>query len=266
MGLVLHVRAFDDNYIWLVRARADAAAVAIVDPGDAEPVREFVAAQALRPVAILCTHRHWDHVDGIPDLRAQFDIPVYGPAREAVAGVTHPVREGDTIALPGFDYRFAVLDVPGHTAGHVAFVGDGDVFCGDTLFSGGCGRLFEGTPAQLYGSLRKLAALPPTTAVYCGHEYTQANLRFARAVEPENAAAVDEYAAVVESALARGRPSLPSTIDIERRINPFLRVHLPALQARLTARPPSPSGLDRKSDPEVELFARLRRWKDDFKG
>lgn len=260
MGAVLHVRAFEDNYIWLIRPHDAAREVVIVDPGDAAPVNEYIDKHGLAPVAILCTHHHWDHSDGIPELCTRYDIPAYGPAREPVAGLTHLVTEGDEVALPHFSYRFRVLDIPGHTAGHIAFVGDGQLFCGDTLFSAGCGRLFEGTAAQLHESLKKLAELPDATEVYCGHEYTLANLRFAQAAEPENRQAHDAHAARAQARLAQNLPSLPSTIAIERQVNPFLRLHEPKLRARLL------SGLDRKSDPEVALFAKLRRWKDDFKG
>lgn len=260
MGPVLHVRAFEDNYIWLIRADDGVREVAIVDPGDAAPVIEFVDRHGLRPVAILCTHHHWDHSDGIPDLRARYDIPAYGPAREIVEGLTHPLTENDEVALAQFPYRFRVLDIPGHTAGHIAFVGGGRLFCGDTLFSAGCGRLFEGTAAQMHESLHKLAELPGATEVYCGHEYTLANLHFARAAEPENDAAQDAHAERTRARLAQDLPSLPSTLAIEHQVNPFLRLREPALRARLL------SGLDRKSDLDAVLFGKLRRWKDDFKG
>lgn len=257
MPRVLHVRAFADNYIWLVGA-PDTAAVAIVDPGDAQPVMQYLAQQHLQPVAIFCTHHHGDHAGGIPALRAAFDIPVYGPALENVRGVTHPVTEDSpVIEIPLLRQRYRILDIPGHTRGHIAFHGEGMVFCGDTLFSGGCGRLFEGTAAQLYTSLQKLAALPAETLVYCGHEYTVANLKFAQTVEPENAAIGAYLAEAIQQRNAE-QATLPSTIARERLVNPFLRTHVPGVRKQLA------SELDRKSDNEVEVFARLRRWKDDF--
>ncbi len=254
---VLHVPAFKDNYIWLIRGRRGDR-VAVVDPGDAQPVLRALEDQHLQPVAILCTHHHGDHSGGIGELRARFDIPVYGPAGEAIAGVTHPVADGDRVVLDALEQTYEVLEVPGHTRGHIAYVGEGAVFCGDTLFSGGCGRLFEGTAAQMWASLSRLAALPEDTAVYCAHEYTLANLRFARAVEPENRD-LEVYWRQASAARAENRPTLPSTIGLERRINPFLRVREVTVRAAVAA-----DGL--KSDTDEAVFARLRRWKDGFQG
>ena len=256
MAVVLHVPAFNDNYIWLVRGRTDR--VAIVDPGDADPVLEFLARERLTPDAILCTHHHGDHVGGVEDLRARYDVPVYGPRHERIAALTHRLGEGDRVALPNLGIALTVLDIPGHTAGHIAYVGDGLLFCGDTLFSAGCGRLFEGTAEQMHASLGKLAALPDDTAVYCGHEYTQANLEFARAVEPENSAA-RAYRSEVALRRGQGGISLPSTIGRERQINPFLRCHLPDVRAAAEKH----AGKTLPTD--VEVFAALRRWKDSFR-
>lgn len=251
---VLHVPAFDDNYIWLV---CDAAGrTAIVDPGDGEPVLAALAAHELQPAAILCTHHHHDHVGGIGAIRARFDVPVYGPAGR-IAEVTHAVAEGDAVDLGG-GLRFDVIATPGHTRDHIAYIGDAMLFCGDTLFSAGCGRLFEGTPAQMHTSLSRLAELPPPTAVYCGHEYTVANLRFAAAVEPENSAIAD-YRAWAHAQRAHGRPTLPSTIERELAVNPFLRVHVEAVRQ-------AASKHDHKSDTAADVFGTLRRWKDCFKG
>lgn len=255
---VLHVPAFKDNYIWLIRGRGGDR-VAVVDPGDAQPVIRELENRHLRPVAILCTHHHADHSGGIVELRTRFDIPVYGPAREDIDGVTHPVAGGDRIVLDALEHTYEVLEAPGHTRGHIAYVGQGAVFCGDTLFSGGCGRLFEGTAAQMWASLNRLAALPEDTAVYCAHEYTLANLRFARAVEPGNAD-LEAYWRQASAARAEDRPTLPSTIGLERRINPFLRVREPAVRAAAMARG------DLKSDTDEAVFATLRRWKDGFQG
>ena len=180
MNSVLHVCAFKDNYIWLVRSRSPQYPrhVLIVDPGDADPVLATLAQEQLIPAAILCTHHHPDHVGGVPELLQHHRIPVYGPAQEHIASVTRPVDDGDIIHIKEMDITFQVLSIPGHTRGHIAYYGHDQLFCGDTLFSAGCGRLFEGSPAEMLASLTRLAALPPHTAVYCGHEYTLANLQF----------------------------------------------------------------------------------------
>ncbi len=275
MTSVLHVPAFEDNYIWLIRGKsADAPSmargprldpigvssnkVAIVDPGDAVPVLEALARQNLVPVAILCTHHHGDHVGGVGELLARYDVPVYGPARERIPEITHRLNDGDRVRLDTLGLEFEVLDVPGHTAGHIAYYGHGLLFCGDTLFSAGCGRLFEGTAEQMHHSLARLAALPPDTAVYCAHEYTAANLRFALTVDPENSHARDYQRQVGEHRVRR-EPTVPSTIALERRINPFLRVHEPAVHRAVATW----AGHGPASDNET--FALLRRWKDGFR-
>jgi len=253
---VTPLKALRDNYIWLIHG-ADPRRVAIVDPGDARPVIQALEAQGLEPVAILLTHHHPDHSAGIPALRELFDIPAWGPANEPVAGMTEAVSGGDRVELPGLGLAFDVIDIPGHTAGHIAFHGHGALFCGDTLFSAGCGRIFEGTPAEMLASLDALAALPDDTRVYCGHEYTLANLRFAQAVEPGNAE-IAQHAAHVAALREADAPSLPSTIAVERRINPFLRSDEPAVQDAAARR----AGNTLAS--RVEVFAAVRRWKDEF--
>lgn len=255
---VLHVCAFKDNYIWLIRGDSPDR-VAIVDPGDAVPVLDALAKQRLTPAAILCTHHHGDHVGGVEELLERYDVPVYGPAQEHIPTLTHRLHGGDRIRLDMLGLEFDVLDVPGHTAGHIAYHGHGLLFCGDTLFSAGCGRLFEGTAAQLHDSLTRLAALPPETAVYCGHEYTAANLSFALTVEPDNADS-RRHQQQVHELRARNTLTLPSTIGLERRINPFLRTAAPTVrQAVATWAGQQPAS-------EVETFAFLRRWKDGFIG
>ena len=232
---------------------------AVVDPGDAAPVEARLAADGIELTAIIATHHHGDHVGGIPALSRGRDIPVFAPAGERVAGATRRVAEGDRFELPGVGIGLRVLDIPGHTAGHIAYVAAdaGWLFCGDTLFAAGCGRLFEGTPDEMWSSLSKLAALPAATAVYCGHEYTLANLRFAAAAEPGNA----EIAARTARERAKrdlGSPTLPTTIGVELATNPFLRADRPALAASAAAH----AGHTLRTP--VEVFAELRRWKDRF--
>ncbi len=254
---VTPVRAFKDNYIWLIHGADDRRGVAIVDPGDAAPVEAALSELALEPRAILATHHHYDHVGGIAALLSRRDLPVYGPARERVPGEARPVGEGDRIELDDLGLSFDVLDIPGHTAGHIALTGHGAVFCGDTLFSAGCGRLFEGTPAQMSTSLAKLADLPGGTQVYCGHEYTRANLRFALTVEPDNDEA-QTYLQWAEKTLAANHPTLPSTIERERAVNPFLRCEM------RTVRQAAEDYVGHTLGDPVEVFAAIRRWKDQF--
>jgi len=233
----------------------------VVDPGDAAPVLAYLDAEGLTLSAIVATHHHNDHVGGIPGLIARFDVPVYCPANETIPRRTQALREGDSITLPALDLKLSVLDIPGHTAGHVALYSTADeiLFCGDTLFAAGCGRLFEGTPAQMWSSLSKLAELPAATRVFCGHEYTVANLRFALAVEPGNA---ELHASLARATALRARrePTLPSTVGDERATNPFLRAAVPAVRAAAEAHAGRPL-----PDP-VESFAVLRQWKNEFKG
>ena len=234
--------------------------VAIVDPGDAAPVQAFLAQNGLALTAIIATHHHNDHVGGIPALKARHDVPVFGPARESIPQRTRALGEGDRIEVPGVALALAVFDIPGHTAGHIALYSTGDdpvVFCGDTLFAAGCGRLFEGTPAQMWSSLAKLAALAPATRVFCGHEYTHANQRFAQAVEPSSAA-IEARIARERAKRYRDEPTLPTTIGEERDTNPFLRAARPDVMARAAEH------AGRRIEDPVESFATLRAWKNDF--
>jgi hydroxyacylglutathione hydrolase len=258
MTSVLHVPAFEDNYIWLIRG-VTPDRVAVVDPGDAAPVLEVLARLHLTPAAVLCTHHHGDHVGGVGELLARYDVPVYGPARERIPAVSRRLSDGDRVRLDALGLEFEVLDVPGHTAGHIAYYGHGMLFCGDTLFSAGCGRLFEGTAEQMHRSLSRLAALPPDTKVYCAHEYTAANLRFALTVEPDNARARD-YRRQVGERRVRHEPTLPSTMALERGVNPFLRVREPTVRRAVAAW----AGHEPASD--TETLALLRRWKDGYRG
>ena len=255
---IIPIPAFRDNYIWLLR---EGRAAAVVDPGDAAPVMAYLAANDLELSAIIATHHHADHVGGIPALTRGRDIPVYGPAHEDIPARTQALEQGDQFVVPGIGLTFDVIDIPGHTSGHIAcFAPDAAgplVFCGDTLFAGGCGRLFEGTPEQMWSSLSKLAALPPATHVYCGHEYTLANLRFAVAVERGNAA-LDARVARETGKRDRGLPTLPSTIADERATNPFLRAGVPDVATAASAH------AGHRLTGAVDVFAHLREWKNGF--
>jgi hydroxyacylglutathione hydrolase len=245
--------AFQDNYIWtLANDRGEAL---IVDPGSAEPVFEAIAA-GLKPVAILLTHHHPDHIGGAAELLERFPVPCYAPAETRIALDAIRVGQGDRVRIEALDLDLDVIEVHGHTLSHIAFHGGGYLFCGDSLFSLGCGRMFEGTPPQMLASLDRMAALPGDTLVCCGHEYTEANGRFAKAAEPDNSTR-DQRLLEVAALRAKGLPSVPSTLASERACNPFLRVDVPGVQAQLRAR-----GLDSRERPEA--FAALRAWKDGF--
>ena len=252
--------AFDDNYIWLLH---DGKNALVVDPGDPQPVLQALSTHGLQLEGILVTHHHGDHTGGVNLLRDSTGAPVFGPAREPMPEPITRLGDGDTVVLLGL--RFQVLDVPGHTLGHIAYFCDSVplepavqplLFCGDTLFSAGCGRLFEGTPAQMLASLDRLSNLAQSALVCCTHEYTLSNLKFALAVDPENAALI-AYADRCRALRAQDQPTLPSTLALERQINPFLRTRTPAIEAATRQ-------FDAGSVDQVGVFATLRQWKNTF--
>lgn len=249
---IVPVKAFKDNYVWTLR---NATHAAVVDPGEARPVLDYLARESLQLAAILATHHHADHVGGIAELLEKRRVPVYGPRNEPIATLSHPVSEGDTVTIAELGVEFSVLDIPGHTRAHIAYYGAGALFCGDTLFACGCGRLFEGTAEQMYASLQKLLSLPDATKVYCGHEYTLANIGFARNVEPANSALASREQRDRRLREA-GKPTLPSTLADEKATNPFLRCREPAVVESVNKYLGA-----RVSDP-VRVFAAIRQWKN----
>jgi hydroxyacylglutathione hydrolase len=246
---IIPVPAFNDNYIWLITDTARQYGI-IVDPGDAAPILEVLENTQIIPVAILVTHHHWDHSGGVAILRENYTLPVY--AAECL-------QDGAEISIPKMGLNFTVLSIPGHTLDHLAYYGHGMLFCGDTLFSAGCGRVFEGTAAQMYQSLMRLADLPMETQVYCGHEYTLANLRFAEAVEPNNLA-IRERIQTVSALCHQSLPTLPSTIGLEKQTNPFLRCSEPDVITMAEKK------AGHKLTSPTKVFQTLRNWKDGFAG
>jgi len=252
---IIPIPAFDDNYIWLLRQSAGKDCV-VVDPGDEDPVIEYLQANRLELSAILITHKHGDHAGGVRALKQAWpEALVYGPANETVAMLDRQVGEGDTLKLDGIEASFTVLDVPGHTEGHVAYYGEGALFCGDTLFAAGCGRVFSGTFDQLSDSLVRLAQLPVETKVYCAHEYTLSNLGFALWVEPDNPQLLQRKR-VEKLAREQERPTLPSTIELELATNPFMRTNRAGVVAA------AESWRGEKLASRGEVFRALREWKD----
>ncbi len=259
---VFPVPAFKDNYLWVID---DGKFAVVVDPGDAAPVIDYLTSRALELTAILVTHHHGDHIGGIAALLDWFaasSVTVYGPALETIPGISVALTEGAHVAIEQPSLALRVIDVPGHTAGHIAYFAEtpGWLFCGDTLFAGGCGRLFEGTAAQMRASLAKLTALPAATQVFCAHEYTLANLRFATAVEPNNRE-LNSRLAVDTAKRERGEPTVPSTIGLERLTNPFLRWDAP--EVKLAATRASSGNIGPNAPPDL-VFGAIREWKNNF--
>ncbi|WP_252179957.1 hydroxyacylglutathione hydrolase [Endozoicomonas sp. 4G] len=260
---MLHIQAipaFQDNYIWLLSEEHTGHCL-VVDPGDADAVETALARLNLTLSGILVTHHHWDHTNGIEALTKNRNIPVYGPDNIEISGITQPLNDAQTLTV--LNTRFRILKTPGHTLDHIAYFAHPDqddpiLLCGDTLFSGGCGRLFEGTAEQLHESLNKLCSLPKNTRVYCAHEYTLANLAFARTVEPGNRS-IEEYRNRVIQLRKENRPSLPSSIELELAINPFMRTDQHSVITAVREHAPQAvlSG-------DAEIFGALRQWKDHF--
>ena len=251
---VVPLRAFADNYIWTIR---DDHHAAVVDPGDAQPVLDYLHSEKLTLVAVLNTHHHADHVGGNAALLAHNRIPVFGPHDERIPDVSVRLADGQRFQLPHFNIEMETLEIPGHTRSHIAFVGGGMLFCGDTLFAAGCGRLFEGTPRQMHDSLTRLTRLPDDTRVYCGHEYTLSNLKFARTAEPDNQQ-LPALEARMQALRDAGQPTLPSSIGQEKATNPFVRVTEAGVMKSASSRAGKPL-----TDP-VSVLGEIRDWKNNF--
>ena len=255
------IKAFSDNYIWAISSESGTK-MALVDPGDALVCIEFIEQQQLQLSTILITHHHADHVGGINKLleyckSKQWPLTIYGPENENIPHCDVALNDSHTVQLADLALEFKVIDVPGHTSGHIAYLSQDNLFCGDTLFSGGCGRLFEGSPSQMLSSLEKFSALPERTHVYCAHEYTQANLNFALTVEPSNSELVYYYNQVLQKR-EQGIATIPTSIMLEKKINPFLRCHTPSLMASASEY----SG-ENVSD-KLNAFTIIRALKDNF--
>jgi hydroxyacylglutathione hydrolase len=251
---VTAIPAFSDNYIWLISCGGTSCAV--VDPGDAQPVLEMLQEKGLDLRYILITHHHLDHIGGMKYLKEQTGAQVFGPHDPRINGQDRMFAENETVSLPALNLEFSVLEIPGHTSSHIAFFGHGCLFCGDTLFSVGCGRLFEGSPAQMQVSLDKLAALPAETLVFCAHEYTQSNCHFALAVEPENEQLL-RRCSEVENRRVEGLITIPSRLGEEMMVNPFLRSRQATVVAAAQKRKPGVQA-------GAETLAVIRTWKDSF--
>ncbi len=254
MPTLIPISAFKDNYIWMFFAEGKK--VWVVDPGDAQPVIQTLKQNDLTLAGILITHHHHDHSGGVAELLTHWkNIDVVGSQISQVSSITHPVESGAEIACGAV--RLKALAIPGHTLDHMAFYNNEILFCGDTLFSVGCGRVFEGTPEQMYHSLMKLYVLPDTIKIYCGHEYTLANLQFAQHVEPNNPHIAEKICAV-KKLLTENKPTLPSVLQEEKLLNPFLRCDVPDVVRA------AEKHANRALKNPVEVFACLREWKNSF--
>ena len=253
---IFPVPAFQDNYMWTLHN--DEYAI-VVDPGDAVPLIQYLEKNKLKLLAILITHHHRDHIGGINDLVELYNTPVYGPRREKIPHLTFPLGEGDVVEFNQLNFRAEVIDIPGHTLGHIAYLWNGGMFCGDTLFTCGCGKIFEGTPQQLHKSLQRLAGQPDATLVYCTHEYTEYNTPFAQICEPGNAA-LKQRVTDAEALRAQNIPTVPSTIQLEKATNPFLRCKEPEIVQHIERH----YGIKLPANDEQAAFTALRKWRDEF--
>ncbi len=252
------IPAFDDNYIWFIHGLKKNQAqqqIIIVDPGEAWPVIDAIEKHQYIPQAIFITHHHGDHIGGVRELAEKYQLPVYGPANESIAEVSEPLSESQVVSFAAMGLSFTVLDVPGHTRGHIAYFGHNCLFIGDTLFAGGCGRLFEGTAAQMHHSLAKLLTLPDSTMIYCAHEYTQENLLFAQQVEPDNKI-LQQRIQATEKLRSDNTPTVPSSLKLEKQTNPFLRFDIPAVRQAAEA------FAGKTLNSPAVVFQTLRHWKD----
>ena len=246
------IKALHDNYIWAIENKNN---LVVIDPGEAKPVIEYITKHNLNLAAILITHHHYDHTDGIAEILAFKETKVWGPGNESIASITNPVGNDDIIEIPPLNLKFQVLAIPGHTLGHIAYYDATNIFCGDTLFTAGMGRIFEGTAEQMYNSMQIIKSLPAATNIYCGHEYTLANLKFAMLVEPQNLAIKKRYEEV-KLLRKQDLPTVPATLSTELATNPFLRTDNNTVIESLVK--------NRKIIPQdkIAIFSELRAWKD----
>ena len=251
------IPALTDNYIWLI-TETDSRKGLVVDPGEAKPVLVRLRDEEIELVGILLTHHHWDHINGAAELAKQFNAPIYAPAADKIEVCTNPLVDNDQLNWPELNIELTVLAIPGHTLGHVAYFGNNSLFCGDTLFAAGCGRLFEGTAQQMYASLTRLKNLPLTTEIYCGHEYTVKNLQFAHLVEPYNRDVMHRLQKTM-ALREQNLPTLPSTLAMEFKTNPFLRCDLLSVKEAVRVH-----FKEKELHSPVAVFAKLREWKDHF--
>lgn len=253
---ILPIQALRDNYIWTLINRSNNYAIC-VDPGESQPLLDCLEREKAKLAAILITHHHWDHTNGIKDIIKHHDVPVYGPKKEHIPHLTYPLSENDIVQIKELEISFKIIEIPGHTKGHIAYYGQKMLFCGDTLFTAGCGRIFEGTTEQMFESLHKLASLPKDTLIYCGHEYTENNLHFALALEPNNEN-LQQRLKQTENLRQKKQATVPAQLEIERLTNPFLRSH----EKSICQAAEKFSGKELRTP--IEVFAEIRNWKNHF--